>query len=76
MCNNYYNYNFDFDFDLFFLRHNICAKNSLSLLILSVFIMAAGVEFYSTQVGDTIFTIPARYQELKQLGHGAQGVVW
>ena len=38
--------------------------------------MAAGMEFYSTQVGDTIFTIPSRYQELKQLGHGAQGVVW
>lgn len=33
-------------------------------------------DFYTTQVGDTVFTIPKRYQDLKPLGHGAQGVVW
>ena len=41
--------------------------------------MAAGFntpDFYTTQVVDTVFTIPKRYQDLKQLGHGAQGVVW
>ena len=39
---------------------------------------AAGYDvkcFYSTQVGETMFTIPDHYQNLKTVGSGAQGVV-
>ena len=32
--------------------------------------------FYSVDVGDTKFTILKRYQNLKAIGSGAQGVVW
>eukprot|EP00117_Sycon_ciliatum_P039827 scpid42361/ scgid29366/ Mitogen-activated protein kinase 9; JNK-55; Stress-activated protein kinase 1a; Stress-activated protein kinase JNK2; c-Jun N-terminal kinase 2 len=39
---------------------------------------AAGYDvkcFYSSQVGETLFTVPDRYQSLKTIGSGAQGVV-
>jgi len=32
--------------------------------------------FYSVEVGDTKFTILKRYQNLKAIGSGAQGIVW
>lgn len=32
--------------------------------------------FYSVDVGDTRFTILRRYQNLKPVGSGAQGIVW
>lgn len=32
--------------------------------------------FYTVDVGDTRFTILRRYQNLKAIGSGAQGVVW
>lgn len=32
--------------------------------------------FYSVEVGDTKFTILKRYQSLKAIGSGAQGIVW
>ena len=32
--------------------------------------------FYTVEVGDTRFTILRRYQNLKAIGSGAQGVVW
>ena len=32
--------------------------------------------YYSTRVGDTVFTVQKRYQDLKSVGNGAQGVVW
>lgn len=31
--------------------------------------------YYSTRVGDTVFTVQKRYQDLKSVGNGAQGVV-
>jgi hypothetical protein len=33
-------------------------------------------QFYSTEVGDSVFTILKRYQNLKPIGSGAQGIVW
>lgn len=32
--------------------------------------------FYSVQIGDTIFTVLNRYQNLHPIGSGAQGMVW
>jgi len=32
--------------------------------------------FYTIDVGDTRFTILKRYQNLRAIGSGAQGVVW
>ena len=32
--------------------------------------------YYSVQIGDTIFTILNRYQNLHPIGSGAQGMVW
>ena len=32
--------------------------------------------FYTVEVGDTKFTIFKRYQNLKPIGSGAQGIVW
>jgi mitogen-activated protein kinase 8/9/10 (c-Jun N-terminal kinase) len=32
--------------------------------------------FYTVEVGDTKFTILKRYQSLKPIGSGAQGIVW
>jgi len=32
--------------------------------------------FYSIQIGDTIFTVLDRYQNLHPIGSGAQGMVW
>jgi len=32
--------------------------------------------FYTVEVGDTKFTILKRYQNLKAIGSGAQGIVW
>ena len=32
--------------------------------------------FYTVDVGDTRFTILRRYQNLKAIGSGAQGIVW
>ena len=32
--------------------------------------------FYTVEVGDTRFTIFKRYQNLKPIGSGAQGIVW
>ena len=37
--------------------------------------MASGVDFYSTRVGDTVFRVLRRYQDLTSIGSGAQGVV-
>lgn len=31
---------------------------------------------YTVEVGDTKFTILERYQNLKPIGSGAQGIVW
>lgn len=36
----------------------------------------SGSMFYTVEVGDTRFTILRRYQNLKAIGSGAQGVVW
>ena len=33
-------------------------------------------QFYTVEVGDTKFTILRRYQSLKPIGSGAQGIVW
>jgi len=32
--------------------------------------------FFTVEVGDTKFTILKRYQNLKPIGSGAQGIVW
>jgi c-Jun N-terminal kinase len=32
--------------------------------------------FYTVEIGDTKFTILKRYQNLKPIGSGAQGIVW
>lgn len=32
--------------------------------------------FYSVQVGDSTFTVLKRYQQLRAIGSGAQGIVW
>ena len=32
--------------------------------------------FHTVEVGDTRFTILKRYQNLKAIGSGAQGIVW
>ena len=32
--------------------------------------------FHTVEVGDTKFTILKRYQNLKPIGSGAQGIVW
>ena len=33
-------------------------------------------EFYSIDVGDSTFTVLRRYQNLRPIGSGAQGIVW
>ena len=33
-------------------------------------------QFYSVEVGDSTFTILKRYQNIKPIGSGAQGIVW
>lgn len=33
-------------------------------------------EFYSLDVGDSTFTVLKRYQNLRPIGSGAQGIVW
>ena len=33
-------------------------------------------QYYSSRVGDTVFTLQKRYQDLTSVGSGAQGVVW
>lgn len=33
-------------------------------------------EFYSVDVGDSTFTVLKRYQNLRPIGSGAQGIVW
>ena len=33
-------------------------------------------QFYTVEVGDTRFTVLKRYQNLKPIGSGAQGIVW
>ncbi|XP_061046035.1 mitogen-activated protein kinase 9 isoform X4 [Eubalaena glacialis] len=33
-------------------------------------------QFYSVQVADSTFTVLKRYQQLKPIGSGAQGIVW
>lgn len=33
-------------------------------------------QFYTVEVGDSTFTILKRYQNLKPIGSGAQGIVW
>ena len=33
-------------------------------------------QFYTVEVGDSTFTILRRYQNLKPIGSGAQGIVW
>lgn len=33
-------------------------------------------QFYSVQVGDSTFTVLKRYQQLRVIGSGAQGIVW
>lgn len=33
-------------------------------------------DFYSIEIGDTRFTIPKRYQNLRPIGSGSQGIVW
>jgi len=35
-----------------------------------------GEMFYSVQVGDTVFVVLKRYQNLQPIGSGAQGMVW
>ena len=37
---------------------------------------ADGLQFYSVQVGDSTFTVLQRYQQLRAIGSGAQGIVW
>ena len=32
-------------------------------------------DFYTTKLGDTVFTLLKRYTDLKSIGSGAQGVV-
>lgn len=36
----------------------------------------SNILFYTVEVGDTKFTILKRYQNLKPIGSGAQGIVW
>ncbi|XP_030224646.1 mitogen-activated protein kinase 9 isoform X2 [Gadus morhua] len=36
---------------------------------------ADGLQFYSVQVGDSTFTVLQRYQQLRAIGSGAQGIV-
>lgn len=38
--------------------------------------MSARHTLYTVEVGDTKFTILKRYQNLKPIGSGAQGIVW
>ena len=33
-------------------------------------------EYHTQKIGDTMFTLLTRYQDLTQIGSGAQGVVW
>ncbi|RXM36306.1 Mitogen-activated protein kinase 9 [Acipenser ruthenus] len=33
-------------------------------------------QFHSVQVGDSTFTVLKRYQQLRAIGSGAQGIVW
>lgn len=35
----------------------------------------ANTEFYTVQVSDSVFTVLKRYQSLKPIGSGAQGMV-
>lgn len=37
--------------------------------------MANNFEYYSVEIGDTIFTVPTHYENLQQIGNGAQGIV-
>ncbi len=37
---------------------------------------AKSSQFYTVEVGDTRFSILKRYQNLKPIGSGAQGIVW
>lgn len=34
------------------------------------------LQFYTVEVGDSTFTILKRYQNIKPIGSGAQGIVW
>jgi len=38
--------------------------------------MSSRHALYTVEVGDTKFTILKRYQNLKPIGSGAQGIVW
>lgn len=38
--------------------------------------MPSNLQFYTTEIGDTRFTILRRYSSLKPIGSGAQGIVW
>jgi len=38
--------------------------------------VAMSHQFYSVEVGDSTFTIIKRYQNIKPIGSGAQGIVW
>lgn len=33
-------------------------------------------DFYTVEIGDSKFTVQRRYQNLKPVGSGAQGIVW
>lgn len=48
-------------------------RESLSLCELK---MNVNHLFHSILVGDTTFTVPRRYQDLKPIGSGSQGTVW
>ena len=41
-----------------------------------VVVMAARPGFHTVRVGDTEFKVLSRYQDLRKIGSGAQGVVW
>ncbi|KNC23134.1 hypothetical protein FF38_01753 [Lucilia cuprina] len=38
--------------------------------------MSTRLNLYTVEVGDTNFTILSRYQNLRPIGSGAQGIVW
>lgn len=38
--------------------------------------MSSRHSLYTIEVGDTNFTILSRYQNLRPIGSGAQGIVW
>lgn len=68
----FYNSN---DFSLIFLisDNKIWDSNRSSCSILN---MSSRHALYTVEVGDTKFTILKRYQNLKPIGSGAQGIVW